>query len=126
MFSLFKSSALLIDLKSDRTLKQIYEDNKINPEIDAVVLVLTDGKRIPISRIFDDIQFNKAISEIANHLKSKGTVILGSPEDIAINNVSIHHFETMQRNLADDIESFYLGNQQNPWSINSSESTGFC
>lgn len=95
---------LNINITSDKTLNTIYKDIEVNPDEIAIVLALENGKRIPISREYDDLAFCDALKDIAMKIDTQG-IHVGNIIGNRYTKDALHHFETLPRTVADDLET---------------------
>lgn len=99
-----KTQRLALNIYVKSKVVDLYQDLGINPDDTAIVLALEQGKRIPLSREYDNDNFDAAIRDLAAKLDLQGIHIdnlLSKP----YKRQSVHHFETLPRGVADDLES---------------------
>lgn len=98
---------IAIDLGTKKTLNQLYSVMGIDPDVTAIVLALEHGKRVPISRAYDDTPFNEALHTIAESLDQQGIHVGNLLVGHKYVGESVHHFETLPRNVADSLDSYF-------------------
>lgn len=97
---------MILEPTDTRTLRQIYDAHGINPDAEAIIMVLDGGHRVPFPRSFDNTPFRDAAMAIAQKLTEQSIYI-----DNLLNNTYarnfIHHYCTMPRSFGNRMEKHF-------------------
>jgi hypothetical protein len=94
---------ILSDFDNNKTLNDIYEQYKIDPNKEGLLIACRDSKRVPISRKYDKFRFCDALIAIKTEAEEKGIFLDNVPAGPYTRD-AIHHFERVSRQLLESFE----------------------